>query len=293
MYRLTTFDGIALPIYNPITSWPTPSPRNGYQATSAGVFRADGAGRSHLDFPYTITYKCVALDISDISALRRAIDIWRGRVGEVAELVRRPEDDFANDDEIQRVQAELVSVPYERRSFNTNHIELIFEFAVLEQWRGIGDNPWRLDDGIVLDDGYNLDDGTATTFTVSNGVGGSTSFTNVGTVPSDDVFFSITCGSANLEQIIINSGYSNNPWAFKLGNSGSTLLEPGDTLVMDTGKYEITINGESAYSAFSYFSSHSIDAWARILPGANRIAWVADGGSTDTQLIIQFKPEYI
>lgn len=285
MYSLYNFNGVSLPLNNPATDWITAPLRNGVTQTSGGYYDKYGLTRSPFEFPYELTYRCAV--VQDTQALMTStLNTLRGQVGARGNLFRYEDEDNA---ETQWADARLVEVPQLRRLGNRTHQELTLRFLVYDNWKSGTDGPWLFDSGILFDNSRNFDEGTNTTFSLSDGVTGSTTFSNPGLVPSHDIWMSVEAGSADITYFLIYS----DGWGLLFGNSGNTLISAGDTMVVDAKQYLVQINGVDAYNKLSFDGTHSITDWFRVQPGSNTVSWLATGGSTDSTLVFQFFPQFM
>ena len=270
MYRLTTFHGVTLPIYNPETTLGTPPINNAFIETASGSFDSWGQQRSAYDFPYTLTYVSTILNKTDPVALRNQLDTLRSLVGVSSRLYRVADD---NPSIIQWANARLMEAPSVRASNNNLHLEITFSFSVLEHWRS--EQQWRFDDGTLFDNGRVFDEGIQE-FTLSGAsppayphyfaespvvVGGN--------VPIMDGFIQIEAGSTTYNSFTLysaNNGVAGRIWVMNFDRAGSAVLPAGSTMTIDCANFSIDIDGDPAYQ-YVNFKPHPVGGFAHQIDG--------------------------
>lgn len=196
---------------------------------------------------------------NEATVLRSQIDDIKAQHGKWAYLVRRREDDGAE----QFKYARLLNVAHVRTLSDTNRIarlDLTFEAE---------GKPWRSTFGAE-----------ATTSLTANAVTGL-SITTGGTEEVRDAVFTITATSTITGLAIVRYGDPN----FYMQWTGS--LTAGQSLVIDCGAHTVEKNGAEAYGGFSLYNGiHNGPDWMILSPSiANSLLIGLTGGPGNLSVV--------
>jgi len=200
----------------------------------------------------------------------RALKGKRGR------LIRKWDNDVS-----QYVTARILGVTAERTLDDTRSLECEIKFEIYSAyWHGDYTGTWTFDNGEFFDIGLYFDSG-ADDF-ILDASPKSITITMEGNAISNDPVINVTAGSANITAIEIKNTTTGH--LAELDYIGTILA--GNTLKIDCGAYTVQNNAVDADADFSTGTTHTINEWFRLPPGANTIVVTFTGGSTDS--IINF-----
>jgi hypothetical protein len=245
-YKLTTFDGLTLPTYNPT------DPTGSGEALSqnvplwAGAYDPYGSEETYSQGS-TITKRCtVAADTS--SALVTAVRAVRAKHGVRGKLYRQ----WDNGDS-EWVWARLVRIEGDREPGQLRHAEMQITWVI---------------ESAVWSNASATTSNTDLTGTPQN-----ISLTNSGNAAVKNAIITVTMPAALPDNDITALTFAAGDAEFTY----SGTLTDGDVLVVDTGARSVTLNGADDYDNFSLTASHAISEWLRLAAGANTLTVTATG----------------
>lgn len=252
-YKLTEFDGVALPSYNRESGLDTAPPLNGFVGTVLGGYDSYRSDMAPAAVPFQLTVRGIVSLETDADQ-RAAIDGLRATSRRRGRLFRQADDD----DSEQWCYARLEQIPHRRITGVNGYQMLEMTFLVESEWYGesvvntvsLGSSPYA--------------------FAVEN----------AGNRMVNDAILTVTAGDATMTAVTITT--TNGTHLVWTGT-----LAAGDDLIINSGSKSITNDGANAYSGLTYGASHTIDDWLRIEGSMNiTIAYV--GGGADAEVGIAF-----
>lgn len=276
-YYLDRFGSITLPVaMSNETATPVPAEER-LVTTTAGVFDADGAGRSRQRFPNTLTYQAI-VDEATLAAQRTAIDALRAAVGTRAYLYRVADSDGA----VHRALCRLVAMPHEREFEHQGYLPIRLEFKQLTAWQGATHGTWYFDEGEEFDSGLDFD--TNDYLAALTASPASQVVSNGGNYPVTGAIFTVTAGSAALSNVVLYAVGMDLRW------DGS--IPAGQALVVDCGAASVQLAGIDAYSDFYIGPTHTLEDWCRLEPGNTTIGLSVIGTLTGASWSIEYRDRW-
>lgn len=281
MYYYTSFNGTSLSLCNPVDQSDTAPARTRFTQTASGSFDADSSARSGYTFPYDLTYRFLVRNGTP-ATLKSTIDTIRCLVGQEGKLYRTADDGSGTTWATARARR----VIYDREIIHDGFQEMAIVFAIKSFWRKerIG---WKFDSGETFDNSRTFDEGQ-NTFTLSSS-SGVISVNHEGTADVTDAVITLTAGTDAV------TGFSmfGNDWSLDFTSDTGFQVEPGESLVIDSSAYRVTINGANAYEHLGYTPLHTMRGWTKFEPGSRIYTYGLVGGSTDSILRITFDNQWI
>jgi hypothetical protein len=147
-------------------------------------------------------------------------------------------------------------------------------------WRGKYEVAWVLDGGIYLDDGYYLD-APDWTFSLTAGVNNFTitvgAETDAGRAPVRAMQIRLTADGGSAIDGMTLARYIAEPEVELESMLFDAAIPSGETLLIDTGSMQVTLDGADAYADFAQDGINGGGAWFILTPGINNIACVLGG----------------
>lgn len=270
-YKITTFDGVSLPEYDPIQDRGAPIIESYLQSTVGGSYNVLGSAtaypRRHIltvrgvligELSYLVdhagnylvdhngTYLIAGTAGNDMRAQYEAIAAKHGMAGT---LVRTRLDDSVTHQKTARMTAVRI---VDMLAENAIRVQCEFESEYVT---------WRATSSTTANCGFSA--GSAASFNIGNG----------GTVAALDGIFTITASSAITEITITNSAAG-----VELVFTGA--LNNTEVLVIDCGEGTVQVDGIDAYGDFALGDNHTARSWAPVALGQSTWQIVADGSGT-------------
>lgn len=230
-YKLTTFDGVTLPIGRPVTPVGTAPTAGQVLALPGGRFFDGRETQAPAQLPYALTYKALAdgatlaaVDTDFLTPLRR-------RRGKLAHLVRRLADGSEH-----WCEARLLQMPGTREAKHQLHQDVELLFEILSPWYGQAHS-----DVFVL---------ASTTTTIA--------LANAGTAPVSGVRLTLTPGAALTGLRLAGEGMD---WSY------TGTVASGATLVIDGATWSVTNAGAGDWDHLQFNAAHTVDELLRLTAG--------------------------
>lgn len=273
-YKLESFGAVLLPEFNTRYALDTVPAKNTIVRTVAGGYDSRGSEQADMDLPLAIRYKGVIVE-DTLADWRTAVDALRAVSRKRALLRRRAWDD----DEEQFCHARFMSAQVERGYQDSRLYETTLQFLQLTPWVGHDYTVWELDAGYFLDAGLYLDE-EGLIYTLDSSPYTAT-ITNGGNRSTNNIRLTLTAGSVAITEVTFTCGDAE----FTFGGT----IAIGDDLVIDTGAQSVLNDGTAAFADFELTSNHTIEDWLVFAPGDNDLVITLTGGSTDSELVVEFQ----
>jgi hypothetical protein len=192
-----------------------------------------------------------------------------------------------DDGNSEYVTARVVRVSAERTLDDIRSLECTVEFEVYSAyWHGDYTGVWTFDDGEYFDIGLNFDSG-ADIVTLNTSPKNMT-ITMLGNDICNDPVINVTAGSADITAIEIKNTTAGH--LAELDYTGT--ITAGEVLSIDCGAYTVQNDGTDDDANFALGTTHAINEWFRLAPGANTIVVTFTGGSTDSTIDFDYYEAY-
>lgn len=276
-YRWTTFNGVALPIYDAQRNQHAGPVDSGLLDSIGGAFDYHGSNRRlprRQQFDMRGRYLGETRYLTDESGnfqvdengnfqiagdganhLRGQIDELKAQIGVRGNLVRVRLDD------------ESVSQTKLCRLLDVQHAQIVDERDTLAEIACIFETTqiaWKSSTQSSIS--KSLTNGTFQIFNARNGGG----------IPIYDAVLTITRTSGTITAIAIEGSGIDIDWTGSLGASGVLIIDAGDQTVEE--------NGADAYSGFSFGANHTVDGFFPLEIGLNNISVTLTGGGATVAL---------
>lgn len=274
MYTLYRFGTLTLPDEMPTDDNSTaPYSSAGIALSTGGAFDSFGSDQSYPAGTYKLTKAC-SFHFTSSATMRTYFNALRAMTGQKTFLFRQWDSGV-----VEWVMARLLRVDAEREVENKYHLEATLEFEIYSHyWHGSYLGAWTFDAGYYFDTGLYFDSGgDSVTLNVSPK---SFTITISGNAIINDPTITVTAGSANITALEIKNTTTGH--LAEIDFTGT--ITASESLVIDCGAYTVENDGSDAESDFALGSTHAIEEWFRLAPGANTITVTITGGSTDSTI---------
>ncbi len=155
----------------------------------------------------------------------------------------------------------------EARLLHVEHVETIEEANVVSDVESLFETHMA---------GWRAATATETTLEFADGVGAGLIHANAGTLPALDAVITVAVTSGTVTQVHIEGTTVELTW--------TGTLEVGETLTIDAGEEDVTLDGDDAYSGFTLGAGHVVDSWLPLDIGTNLLTVTVTGGDADVTL---------
>jgi len=270
-YRLTTFDGLALPTALHQAALAVAATSGMVRTLDGRGFDAHGAAVAGVTFPYPLAYSCLATAATGAEMLA-VLDALRGKVG-VSGVLGLTLADASE----RWCTARLLALSFDASAVHRLHVPVSLTFEVASFWFGATHSG-----ALTLQAGGGTVDYYATLECGGN-------------VPVRDAVLTLTAGAAPITAATIAlvqlSGMELTPvceWEY------TATIAAGASLVVDTGTWRVLNAGVDDYDHLHRTANHVSEYLFELQPNGatNIVALSLDGGGTPT-LALAFTEQWI